>query len=322
MEYVLTFVGLIISSYLYIKLAQKFNIVDIPNERSSHSNKTVRGGGIIFPISILLWFIYSKFQLPLFFAGLIIISVISFIDDLSPISTRSRFIFHLVALVLLFSQLQVFELPWWSWIPILFIAAGIINAYNFMDGINGITGGYSFAVLTGLWIVNNYQVKFIGNDLIYFIVLPLIIFNFLNFRKKAICFAGDVGSISIAFVVVFLLGKLIIYSENFLYILFLALYGVDTVFTLIYRLINRENIFKAHRKHLYQLLANELKISQIKVALIYTLLQFNICLVIIFISEKHVGFNSSMIAGVTMLTVIALAFHLVKFQIKEKIINI
>lgn len=322
MEYILTFVGLIIFSFLYIKLAKKYNIVDVPNERSSHSNRTVRGGGIIFPLSITLWFIYSEFQLPWFFAGLVIISVISFIDDLASISTRLRFIFHLCALVLLYSQLQVFELPWWSWVPILIISAGIINAYNFMDGINGITGGYSIAVLTGLWIVNNYQVKFIDNGLIYFIIISLLIFNYLNFRKKAICFAGDVGSISIAYIIVFLLAKLIIHSGNFLYILFLALYGVDTVFTLINRLMRRENIFEAHRKHLYQLLANELKISQIKVASIYTLLQFVICLIVIFITERYIGFSSNLIAGVSMLALMACIFHFIKFQIKEKIINI
>lgn len=322
MEYALTFVGLIISSYLYIKLAKRYSIVDIPNERSSHSNRTVRGGGIIIPLSITLWFIYSKFELPWFFAGLIIISVISFMDDLSPLSSKARFIFHLCSLILLFIQLHVFDLPWWSWIPIIIICAGIINAYNFMDGINGITGGYSIAVLTALWIVNNYQVKFIDNELLYFFVLPLVIFNYLNFRKKAICFAGDVGSISIAFILVFLLAKLIIHSGNFLYILFLTLYGVDTLFTLINRLINKENIFKAHRKHIYQLLANELKISQIKVALIYTLLQFIVCLIVIFISERYFSLNSSLIAGIIILSLMALAFHFIRFQIKEKIINI
>lgn len=322
MEYALTFGGLIFSAYLYINLAKRYNIVDIPNERSSHSNKTVRGGGIIFPLSIIIWFIYCEFQFPWFFAGLIIISVISFMDDLSPISTKARFIFHLCALVLLFYQLQGFKFPLWSWVPILIISAGIINAYNFMDGINGITGGYSISVLVGLWIVNNYQIRFIDNDLIYFIILPLVIFNYLNFRKNAICFAGDVGSISIAYIIVFLLAKLIIQSGNFLYILFLALYGVDTVFTLVNRLFKKENIFKAHRKHLYQLLANELKISQIKIASIYTLLQFVICLIIIFITEKYVSFNSSMIAGVIMVALMTLVFHLIKIQIKEKTINI
>lgn len=322
MEYVLTFVGLIISTYLYIKLAKKYSIVDIPNERSSHSNITVRGGGIIFPLSLTLWFIYNEFQLPLFYVGLVVISVISFIDDLSPISSRARYIFHLFALILLYSQLQFFELPWWSWILILIISTGIINAYNFMDGINGITGGYSIAVLTALWIVNNYQIKFIDNDLIYFLVLPLVIFNYLNFRRRAICFAGDVGSISLAYIIVFLLAQLIIHSGNFLYILFLALYGVDTGFTLINRLINKENIFKAHRKHLYQLLANELKISQIKIAFIYTLLQFIVCLIIIFISERYLSINSSLTAGFSILALITLLFYFTKFQIKEKLINI
>lgn len=322
MEYALTFGLLVIGTYLYIKIAKKYQIIDIPNERSSHTNKTVRGGGIIIPLSITLWFVYSEFQLPWFFTGLVIISFISFMDDLSPITPRFRFIFHLCALIFLFSQLQIFVFHWWSWIPILILAAGIINAYNFMDGINGITGGYSIAVLTGLWIVNNFQVKFIDNDLIIFLAMPLAIFNYLNFRKRALCFAGDVGSISIAYIMVFLLAKLIIQTGNFLYLLFLALYGVDTVFTIINRLIQKENIFKAHRKHLYQLLANELNISQIKVASTYTLIQFVICIIIIFITDRYISFNSGMMTAIIILTIIVLAFHFLRNQIKEKTFNI
>lgn len=322
MEYVLTFGGLIISSYTYIKLAKKYNIVDIPNERSSHSYKTVRGGGIIFPISILIWFIYSGFQFPLFFCGLIIISVISFLDDLKPISSKFRFIFHISALIFLFIQLSIFQLPWWSWIPLLILSAGIMNAYNFMDGINGITGGYSITILISLWIVNNYQIRFVDNDLIYFIMLALLIFNYLNFRKEAICFAGDVGSISIAYIIVFLLAKLIMHSGNFLYILFLTVYGVDTVFTLINRLIKKENIFKAHRKHLYQLLANELRISQIKVATSYIFLQLIISLIIVFASEKYISFINSLLISITILSLTIIAFHYIKFQINKRTINI
>lgn len=322
MEYVLTFCGLIISSYIYIKLAKKHNVVDMPNERSSHLYKTVRGGGIIFPISIFMWFIYSGFQFPMFFCGLLIISVISFIDDLKPISSTYRFIFHISALVFLFTQLSIFELSWWSWIPLLLLFAGILNAYNFMDGINGITGGYSITILISLWIVNNYQVSFVDNDLIYFIVIALFIFNYLNFRQKAICFAGDVGSISIAYIIVFLLAKLIMYSGNFLYILFLAVYGVDTAFTLITRLMNKENIFKAHRKHLYQILANELRISQIKVATIYAFLQLIICIIIILASENYISLKNSLITGISILSFTIIAFHYVKFQINKKTINI
>jgi UDP-N-acetylmuramyl pentapeptide phosphotransferase/UDP-N-acetylglucosamine-1-phosphate transferase len=321
LEYFLIFSGFLVLSTIYIKLAIKYNIVDIPNKRSSHSNITVRGGGIIFPMSTLVWFIYSGFQFPWFFTGLIIISIISFVDDLSSISFKSRLFVHITALVLLFIQIPLSDLPWWSWIPILTVSTGIINAFNFMDGINGITGGYSLSVLMGIWIVNNYQVEFISNELIYFTMIALTIFNFQNFRTHALCFAGDIGSISIAYIIVFLIAKLIIQSENFLYILFLSLYGIDTVSTLIQRVIQKENIFVAHRKHLYQLLVNELKISHLKVAMIYSFMQFIICIVIIFISNKYLSLTSGLITGISILFIITLVSHYLRIQIIEKAIK-
>jgi len=124
-----------------------------------------------------------------------------------------------------------------------------------------------------LWYVNNYQVAFVDNELLYIIGLSLFVFNFFNFRTKAKCFAGDVGSISIAFILVFLLGLLIIKTEDFSYIVLLAVYGVDTVLTIIHRLMLKENIFDAHRKHVFQLMANELKIPQIIVSSTYMLSQ-------------------------------------------------
>ena len=199
-------------SGLFIKFALRHSIVDTPNNRSSHIKETVRGGGIIFPISALAWFIYTGLPFPFFYTGLIIISVISFWDDLSPVSPKLRLIVHFAAISLLFVEIQLRSLPWWSWVPALVLSVWAINAYNFMDGINGITGGYSFSLLTGIWIVNNFQVEFISNDLIYFMMISTIIFLYFNFRINAKYFAGDVGSISVAYIIVFLLAKLMIMS--------------------------------------------------------------------------------------------------------------
>jgi len=317
MIYILLFTILAIVIRVYIQIATQLNIVDKPNNRSSHTKVTVRGGGIIFPISALCWFLYSGFQFPLLFTGLIIISAISFWDDLSQVSPKLRLAVHIAAMLLLFTEIQLHQLPWWSWIPALIISAGTINAYNFMDGINGITSGYSLSVLTGIWIVNNYQVDFISNELIYFMMISTVVFSFFNFRTKAKCFAGDVGSISMAYIIVFLLAKLIIQSGNWLYILFLCIYGVDTVFTIIHRIIQKEDIFAPHRKHLYQLLVNELKISHLKVAALYSFLQLVICMIIFSVSGND-SFLSSLITGTAILGIIAITFHLIRFQIYEK----
>ncbi|EIY57273.1 hypothetical protein HMPREF1071_03946, partial [Bacteroides salyersiae CL02T12C01] len=99
------------------------------------------------------------------------------------------------------------------------------------------------------------------------------VFNFFNFRKRAKCFAGDVGSVCIAFVLLFFIGKLVIRTEDFSWIILLAVYGVDSVLTIIHRLMLHENIGLPHRKHLYQIMANELKIPHVVVSSVYMLVQ-------------------------------------------------
>jgi len=319
LEYLILLAGLFVIANIYIKLALSFSIVDIPNNRSSHLNEIVRGGGIIIPISALSWFTFSGFQFPIFFTGLIIISLISFLDDISQVKYKIRLIVQFVAILLLFAEIKLYQFPWWSWIPALIIAVGTINAYNFMDGINGITGGYSLSVIIGFWLVNNYQVEFISNELIYFLMISIFVFSYFNFRIKAKCFAGDVGSISIAFIIVFLLSKLIIQSGNWLYILFLIIYGVDTGFTIIHRILKNENIFLAHRKHLYQLLVNEYKISHLKVASIYAFLQLIICLIVIIISGCYTSLFSGLIIGAIIFGIFSTSFHLIRIYIYKKV---
>lgn len=319
MKYLLLFVGLVVLANIYIKFALRYNIVDRPNHRSSHLMETVRGGGMIFPISTLGWFIYSGFRFPMLFTGLIFISIVSFWDDILSVSNKLKLIVHFVAILLLFTELQWSIMPWWYWIPALISAAWTINVYNFMDGINGITGGYSLSVLIGFWIVNNYQVAFITNDLIYFMMIPIIIFSYFNFRTKAKCFAGDVGSISIAYLIVFLLAKLILQSGNWLYILFLSIYGVDTLFTIVHRLIKGEDIFVAHRKHLYQLLVNEFKISHLKIAALYAIIQLIICLIIVGVIDKNNSLLSSLMTGASIIVILIVAFYLTRSKIYKKV---
>jgi UDP-N-acetylmuramyl pentapeptide phosphotransferase/UDP-N-acetylglucosamine-1-phosphate transferase len=162
------------------------------------------------------------------------------------------------------------------------LAIGIINAYNFMDGINGITGLYSLVLLAGLQYVNMWQTHFINADMIWLPVIACVVFLYFNFRKKARCFAGDVGSVTIAFWILTLLLKLMVTTNNWVYILFLAVYGVDSILTILHRLILKQNIFKAHRLHFYQLLVNECKIPHLIVAIGYALIQLIVIALILF----------------------------------------
>lgn len=269
----LILIGLFILELVYFKIADRFNIIDKPNHRSSHTTITIRGGGILFGLAALIFFFAYGFAYPWFILGLTMISLISFLDDIYTLNNKIRLGIHLIAVLLLFYQWQLFSLPLY-WIPIaLVFVIGTINAYNFMDGINGITGGYSLLTIATLYYINESIVSFTSSELIVIVGLSLVVFNFFNFRKKARCFAGDVGSVSIAFIIVFFIGQLIIQTQNFAYILLLLFYGLDAVFTIIFRLIRKENIFEAHRSHFYQYLSNEIKWPHLVVVGIYLAVQ-------------------------------------------------
>lgn len=261
---------------LYFRIANKFNIIDKPNQRSSHTRITLRGGGILFLLGIWLYASFYGINYPSFLAGLTAIAGISFADDIRPVPNKIRLILHFIAMLLMFQDLGILNIDTWWIIPLaLVLCVGIINAYNFMDGINGITGGYSLAVLLPLLYVN-HSLHFIDSNFLLVTILSVLVFCYFNFRKKAKCFAGDVGAVGIAFIVLFALGKLILQTGDFTYILFLAVYGADSILTIIHRILLHENIGEAHRKHAYQLLANELNIPHVVVSAIYMGMQLSI----------------------------------------------
>jgi len=267
--YIIILVLLFVAELFYFRVADKFNIIDKPNERSSHSRITLRGGGIIFYFGALAYFLSNHWEYPWFMLALTLITFISFVDDIRSTSQGLRLVFHFTAMALMFYQWGLFSLSWWWIIIALIICTGIINAYNFMDGINGITGGYSLVILGALAYINSEITTFVEPALINTVLCSVLVFCFFNFRKKAKCFAGDVGSVSIAFILLFLIGKLIIKTEDFSWMILLSVYGVDSVLTIIHRLMLHENIGLPHRKHMYQLMANELKIPHVGVSLIY-----------------------------------------------------
>ena len=273
MYYLVILVLLFLAELFYFKLADKCNIIDKPNERSSHTKVTLRGGGIIFYFGALVYFLTNHWEYPWFMVALTLITFISFVDDIRSTSQGLRLVFHFSAMALMFYQWGLFSLSWWWIIVALIICTGIINAYNFMDGINGITGGYSLVVLVALAYINAEITAFIEPALINTVLCSVLVFCFFNFRKKAKCFAGDVGSVSIAFILLFLIGKLILTTGDFSWIILLSVYGVDSVLTIIHRLMLHENIGLPHRKHMYQLMANELKMPHVVVALIYMVAQ-------------------------------------------------
>lgn len=235
---------------------------------------------------------------------LTLITFISFVDDIRSTSQGLRLVFHFTAMALMFYQWGLFSLPWWTIVVALIVCTGIINAYNFMDGINGITGGYSLVVLTALAFINGVYVPFVEPALIYTMLCAVLVFNFFNFRKQAKCFAGDVGSVSIAFVILFLIGMLIIRTENFSWIVLLAVYGVDSVLTIIHRLMLHENIGLPHRKHLYQIMANELRIPHVVVSLVYMLVQAVVIVGYFLFPGNEYGYLSGTIIALSLVYIL------------------
>ena len=285
--YIIIFVILILLELAYFRIADMFNIIDKPNLRSSHTSITLRGGGILFLIGAWIYCGFFGLQYPWFMIGLTLIAGISLVDDVHSIKNSIRLVVHFVSMFLLFYQVGILLPEYWYIVAVaLVVCVGIINAYNFMDGINGITGGYSLAVIIPLIVVNSCD-TFIDNNLLIVSSLSLLVFCFFNFRNKAKCFAGDVGSVGIAFIILFALGSLMFKSFDVSYIVFLAVYGVDSVLTIVHRIILHEHLGEAHRKHAYQIMANELKVPHPVVSIVYAILQALISLGLIYLPVNH-----------------------------------
>lgn len=319
MTYILVLVILFLLEILYFRIADHFNIIDKPNERSSHTNITLRGGGIIFYLGVLIYFVLSGFQYPWFFIGLTLMTVVSFMDDIYTLSNRIRLCIHFVSVVLMAAQLELFSMPWYFLLIMFIVVVGVINAYNFMDGINGITVCYSLAVSTLLIMVNR-DLNFVDNELLIFTVLSLLVFAFFNFRTRAKCFAGDVGSVAIAFILLFVIGLLIFKTQNFIYILFLVVYGIDTVWTILRRLYLKENIFDAHRSHLYQFLGNEAGYDKLIISFSYGLIQLFIGILVIYLTNFNIAVQ--WIFAIAIIVILSIAYLLLKRYIINKYLSL
>ena len=313
MIYLLVIALLFAAELLYFRIADKYNIIDKPNERSSHKRITLRGGGIIYWVAALLYVLFDPSETAgWFLAGITLMAGVSFWDDIKGLGQKIRLLFHLLAMTCAFYLANVFGIyPWWAIVIGYIVFIGIVNAYNFMDGVNGITGLYTLSILLPMIYVNNCVRTFTENDFLLFPLLASVVFLFFNFRKRAKCFAGDVGSVGIAFWIVTLLLLLIIKTQNLIWIGFLLVYGVDTVCTILHRLYLKQNIMEAHRLHFYQILANECKMDHRKVSLIYFTTQL-ICSALIIILYPTLGWWIFLILAVTLVAIYGMKFRLMK----------
>ncbi|MBR5678227.1 MAG: glycosyltransferase family 4 protein [Paludibacteraceae bacterium] len=300
---------LLIAELVYFKIADHFNIIDKPNERSSHSTIVLRGGGVIFALSMIVWAVLMVVQgndivpyLP-FLCGLVMICTVSFWDDVHSLPDSVRMVVQIVSTLLMFWSVGLYAaFDSWVWTVVvaaiaLFFCVGATNIINFMDGINGITAGYAFAMLLPLALVNRSLDKlgmtsgaFIEPSYLVVAIIGVLVFSIFNFRPKgkAKCFAGDVGSIGIAFIILFALGRLMLMTKDVTWIVFFLVYGIDGSLTIFHRIMLHENLGQAHRKHAYQLMANELKMSHVVVSLLYMAIQLVVSLGFIYLCPDTV----------------------------------
>jgi UDP-N-acetylmuramyl pentapeptide phosphotransferase/UDP-N-acetylglucosamine-1-phosphate transferase len=287
MEYIIIAVILLVAELVYFRIADRFNIIDKPNARSSHTKVVLRGGGVIFTIALWIWSIWYGFPEPWLLVAVTLAAGVSFVDDIHSLPDSLRLVVQFAAMIMILYPVAMnTEFPLWVKLAILvgalIFSVGGTNIFNFMDGINGITAGYALAMVIPLYLLN-LKYAFMDGSLLVVMGLSLLVFSLFNFRTKARCFAGDVGSIGMALFLVFCVSRLMYVTGDVTWIVLYLLYSVDGVLTVCHRIMLHENLGKAHRKHVYQLMANELKMPHVVVSTIYMVIQLVISLIAIYL---------------------------------------
>lgn len=259
------------------RFAGRLGLLDCPNERSSHCTPTPRGGGVGIFAAFLLSAVFAGMPMT-FWLPLSAVSILAFLGDRIYLSPKLRLYAQLFLMAFLvvgtghWPSNPLWYLPWVLFWAIFIV--GTANFYNFMDGINGIsgiTGIIGFGLLGGYFFLNDGQSLL--STIAICISLSCLGFLPLNMPKAKV-FMGDIGSILLGSVfasLVFLASKT---ALDFLCMVsFLFTFYADELTTMFVRLRDGENLTQAHRRHIYQLLANEKGVPQWKVSMGFGFLQ-------------------------------------------------
>lgn len=284
-----------LGAFLAMRFGGRIGINDIPNNRSSHEEIIPRGGGI----GVLFAFIWASLVLSIpvsiWFPSLVIALTGLWGGDKHRLSVKERLVLQfgcsMFFLAFFLYSKQVSLGNYFLIVPISVFIVGTSNYYNFMDGIDGIAG---ITGVVGFSLLSFYNhIPGIDNDYTALcLVMAFACLGFLCFNMpKARVFIGDIGSILLGFVFACLVIAL---SENMTdFILmagFIAPFYLDELSTMVVRIKDGDSLIIAHRKHIYQLLANEVGISHWKISLGYGLVQMMIGLSVIFIKPMGIYF--------------------------------
>ena len=300
----------VIGTFLLIRHT---TIIDIPNERSSHLNNTPRGGGLAISLGFIIGLLVAQTfgkTVPIsniyfigFFISALIISCLSYYDDMTEVNYKYKLLIQFFSVLLVISSGVIIEqirfpyfglvsLNWVSYPLTMIWILGLTNAYNFMDGLDGIAA--STAVIASFFLA--YIAYKQGSVFVYIISIALaastlgfLVYNF----PPAKIFMGDVGStfLGFTFAVLAIIAALYDKSHLSLFVVPLLLYHFifDTIVTFLLRLIYKEKVFQAHRRHVYQLL-HRLGLTHLQVTLIYSMLAiFQGCLAIWMVNGLREG---------------------------------
>ncbi len=301
---------------LIARFGARLNILDRANHRSSHTGAVPKGGGIGILFTFVIVAVQTGFSAA-FWVPAVALSLISFMGDRVDLSVKLRLgVQFFCAVIVLGGFFASVGLTCFYLLPVmaLFIV-GTANIYNFMDGIDGIAG---ITAVNAFGLLGGYAYKIGAGEPYMVLALAMSVssFAFLFFNlPKARVFMGDVGSVLLGFVfasmVVFLSGNII---DFFCMSGFLFLFYMDEITTMAVRYKNGESLTKAHRKHLYQLLANEMGVAHWKIAVGYGLFQWGIGLSVLFFRSHGMGLI------LLLYTVYTILFFIFSNSVRKKVL--
>ena len=313
--YLIIFLLLSAGMFIYLKIAEKWSIVDQPNLRSSHQITTKRGAGILYLLAFIIYLVVSpNNNLTLILSGLILGGV-GFIDDLKNLNFKIKLAIQLIVILSYLIVQDYLSLDWYYTILIFVFLIASINIFNFMDGINGLTILYSLSFLMSFYYINTEFISFINPNMLLVMIICNVIIGFLNIRTKAVCFIGDVGSISMGFLYATLALILMIKTNSFAPLVLIMVYAVDAGWTIMERLSLKENIFLPHRRHLYQILVNELRFSHILISISYFTIQMLLNMVWLL---NYENINSGIFLSTTFI-ILSICYLIIKKAVLKKL---
>lgn len=275
---------------VYYALAKTLKIGVEATMRSSHTGFQLTGGGIVFILALITCVcFYPKLfdHHAVFIIGAVVLAVVSFIDDIHNISPALRLIIQILVVGATFYEFLI-NGNYDIFILIMLFGIGFVNAFNFMDGISGITGSYSIVALLSLYYAFSLETQ--GGPFLLIIlslIIAVIVFCIFNFQKRSMLFCGDVGAITMGFILTYLMANLIFINFDPTSVTLFIVYGIDTSLTIIQRIFKGDDILLPHRLHLYQILVNQWGLSHAVVATIYSATQLVINVVYFMIPPAY-----------------------------------